>query len=576
MANSRGVTVKTDSGRIRGFIQHVLQKNIRTFYGIPYAEPPLGDLRFAKPVPVSEWKGKKLSKQKPASCSQIDIGAVIRFNLTFKWNINPNSISEDCLYLNVWAPESGTDMATMVWIHGGGFFLGGSSLDVYDAKYLSSFANIIVVSINYRLGPLGFMFLNHSEVPGNMGLLDQHLALRWIHDNIRAFGGDPDRITIAGQSAGGSSVAYHLLSPLSRDLFSGAILQSGVSSSLSYHFSFANVQLMSETSIALADAVGCSNETMTARINCLRQVPRNILTQTVFGVSQGKGVIPVALSATVDGEFLTNSPEQAAIESELSVPILLGVTKDEGSLFPLFALPKLFPEANTFNCSTSQYEDAIDTLYSWKHTIIKKIIAESYSKWPHSTMENLRGLFDLTSDYFFTCPMLRFALTWQEKTEHVYMYQFLHRPEQSPYPEWFGVTHCDEIEYLFGFPFDETLQYTEEERNVSRTVINYFSNFIKFGDPNGYGNEDTEFWPEFTSDDRHYQKLGAHTSTAQDFRSDYCEIWEKLIPDVESELGTSCAAKNSNSGPITCLDVMGQIAFFIVILLIVVWGDIEH
>ncbi|XP_009458843.1 PREDICTED: cholinesterase-like, partial [Nipponia nippon] len=192
--------------------------HVTAFLGIPYAEPPLGHLRFRPPRPARPWHGVLDASSHHHACYQAVDTMFPGFGGSEMWNPN-REMSEDCLYLNVWVPVPRPSAAVpvLVWIYGGGFYSGAASLDVYDGRYLAAAEGVVVVSMNYRVGALGFLALpGHPEAPGNVGLLDQRLALRWVRDNVGAFGGDAGAVTLFGESAGAASVGLHLLSTPSR------------------------------------------------------------------------------------------------------------------------------------------------------------------------------------------------------------------------------------------------------------------------------------------------------------------------------------------------------------------------
>ncbi|NWI68804.1 ACES Acetylcholinesterase, partial [Todus mexicanus] len=224
--------VRTASGPVRGSRLGGLEAwgDVVAFLGIPYAQPPLGPLRFRPPRhPPAPWPGVLDATAHRHACYQAVDTMFPGFGGSEMWNPN-REMSEDCLYLNVWTPALGRGggVPVLVWIYGGGFYSGAASLDVYDGRYLAAAEGVVVVSMNYRVGALGFLALpGHPEAPGNVGLLDQRLALRWVQSNIAAFGGDPAAVTIFGESAGAASVGLHLLAPASRGLFRRAVLQSG-------------------------------------------------------------------------------------------------------------------------------------------------------------------------------------------------------------------------------------------------------------------------------------------------------------------------------------------------------------
>lgn len=208
-------------------MQSATGKKIDVFTNIPYAQPPVGPLRYRHPKPIEKWSGVLNTTQQPNSCVQIMDTLFGDFVGADMWNPN-TQLSEDCLYVNVFVPHPRPkNSPVMLWIYGGGFFQGTSTLDVYDYKALATEENIILASIQYRVANLGFLFLGTPDAPGNAGLFDQNMGIRWVRDNIRHFGGDPTRITLFGESAGAVSVSLHLLSPLSQNLFQRAIMQSG-------------------------------------------------------------------------------------------------------------------------------------------------------------------------------------------------------------------------------------------------------------------------------------------------------------------------------------------------------------
>ena len=214
---SQDIVVNTRSGKLRGF-QHVLNgKSVFQFLGVPYAEPPVGSLRFKPPLPISGWTGTKNATDFGPECMQN----------VYRPGPRP-SMSEDCLVLHVYVPETLSPVkqrAVMVWIHGGAFVIGKAS--TYDGAHLALRGDVIVVTINYRLGVFGFLSTGDTSSPGNYGLLDQRLAIKWVKDNIEKFGGNSSLITIFGESAGGVSTGMHVISPQNVGLFQRAIVQSG-------------------------------------------------------------------------------------------------------------------------------------------------------------------------------------------------------------------------------------------------------------------------------------------------------------------------------------------------------------
>ena len=222
------LVVETNLGKIRGFETATPDnKKVSAWYGVPYARPPTGKLRFRHPRPAEPWSDILDTMNQPNSCVQMPDTMWPGFPGAEAWNTNTPQ-SEDCLYLNIVAPRPHPrgDAAVIVWIYGGGFWSGTTTLDLYDMRVMAATQNVIMVGIQYRVASLGFLYFPEEDVPGNAGMYDQLEAIKWVKNNIAKFGGNPNNITLMGESAGACSVSLHLLSPLSRNLFSQAIMQS--------------------------------------------------------------------------------------------------------------------------------------------------------------------------------------------------------------------------------------------------------------------------------------------------------------------------------------------------------------
>ena len=239
---------------------------------------------------------------------------------------NPNTeISEDCLYLNLWVPANSNNASALIWIYGGGFTSGTATLDVYDGLVLAAANDIIVASINYRLGPFGFLYTGDEEAPGNMGLYDQALAIQWIKDNVQHFGGNPDSLTLFGESAGAMSISAHLISPISQDLSRRAILQSG---SVNSKGAYMLPEVAKETARNLMEDVGCNSSSAHA-MECMREVSAETLSK-----AQWTRPAPIgfpSFAPTIDGTFLTKHPDEMIQEGQFpAADVLLGTNSDEG------------------------------------------------------------------------------------------------------------------------------------------------------------------------------------------------------------------------------------------------------
>ncbi|KAL6055278.1 hypothetical protein STEG23_007298 [Scotinomys teguina] len=303
---------------------------VHTFLGIPFAKPPVGPLRFAPPEAAEPWSGVRDGTSYPAMCLQNDDTMNSEGLKMMKLNMPSISMSEDCLYLNIYTPihaHEGSNLPVMVWIHGGALVIGTASM--YDGSMLAAIEDVVVVTIQYRLGVLGFFSTGDQHARGNWGYLDQVAALRWVQQNIAHFGGNPDQVTIFGESAGGTSVSSHVVSPMSQGLFHGAIMESGVAvlpdlitnSSEEVYTMVAN----------LSDCGAVNTETM---VRCLRGKDE----AEILAINKVFKVIP----AVVDGEFLPKHPKELLASADFHpVPSIIGVNNDEyGWLLPMMLPPE--------------------------------------------------------------------------------------------------------------------------------------------------------------------------------------------------------------------------------------------
>lgn len=360
--------VATNKGLVRGITQKIFtNKFVDAFLGIPFAQPPIGAYRFRHPQPVNPWQGEFDASRMSNSCYQVnDTFFGSNFMGTSIWNAN-TPLDEDCLYLNIWTPfasanttissavgghkanyesrkktnsmssGSGSKISkkpVLVWIFGGGFYSGTSTLKLYEGGALASEEDIIVVSMNYRVSSLGFLYFGRPDAPGNAGMFDQLLALQWISDNIDQFGGDPQRVTIFGESAGAVSVAFHMLSPLSRNLFSQAILQSGAATC---PWGYMDTKEIIANGLQLASLLNCPSDPneLDAVIKCLLKAdPMALVSQEV---GQTRSVLNFPFVPVVDGSFLLEPPAESLAKANFkSARVLLGSNNDEANSFLIY------------------------------------------------------------------------------------------------------------------------------------------------------------------------------------------------------------------------------------------------
>jgi len=464
--------VKTRMGEIEGKDDG----KVRSFLGIPYAAPPIGDLRWKAPQPAAKWSGVKKVTAFGFHCMQGNVFGDMVFH-------DPGA-SEDCLTLNVWVPDRHAEskLPVMVWIYGGGFVAGTTSESRQDGYHLAQ-QGVIVVSMNYRLGIFGFMVhpdlikeSGHNSA-GNYGLLDQLAALNWVHDNIAAFGGDPANVTIFGESAGSFSVSAQMASPLAKGLFQKAIGESGAAFSHSgLSFDPLSVRADKDAKI-LNDKLGAST------LADLRAIPaEKLLAPFIPPQSQGFEFGP-----DIDGYFLPDSvPNIFAAGKQNDIALIAGWNRDEGSFEVAFAPQK--PTAETFK-ATAQKD------FGDKATEFLKL-------YPADTDEHAaRSAQDYAGDKFIALS----TWAWIEaavKTgkQPVYRYRF----DMAPFPKdlkapRLGAYHSAEIEYVFGQLDSKTdVIWSDADRRVSEMMQRYWSNFAKNGNPNGPGMPN---WPPYNASD---------------------------------------------------------------------------
>ncbi|KAL5019674.1 hypothetical protein ScPMuIL_002566 [Solemya velum] len=533
-------TVETSNGRVEGHREIVSQRQLDVFMGIPYAKPPVGDLRFQRPEPSENWEEPFRAVHSPNACFQVRDDSFNNFKGVQMWN-PPGEMNEDCLYLNLWVPQtrSSSGLSTLVWIYGGAFSSGTSTLSIYDGRYLAAKNDVIVASMNYRVGALGFLYSGNQRAPGNMGLLDQALAMKWIYNNIEAFGGNRTKLTIIGESAGAGSVGLHLLSPISRTYFNNAILQSGSPISpwayLSPHDS-----LM--TTKRFGKALGCPDDDIDSMMDCINGTePSKIVRHQ--SVNLDNGFVSTSLPTT-DNYFLTDSPSRLLQHGQLkNTKILTGVNKDEYTYF----LPYMFPEHFTLHKSEvrnrNEFLNAIESIIpsSTQNRYVLDGIVEEYEM---SILESKRRDFeeilaDLGGDYAFKCPVIALNREYAElstEVDSVYFYSFDHRLSNNPWPDWMGVMHGYEIELVFGIPFRDFRNYTDAERALSAHMMKFWTNFAKTGNPNKETDHDRESnqWPSYGNYNQEYiiLKTGSTFQTGIGLKHRECSFWNNFYPEL--------------------------------------------
>jgi para-nitrobenzyl esterase len=454
--------VQTANGIIEG--RGVQSSGVRIFRGIPFAQPPTGELRWQEPQTLGNWKGVRQAIDFGPRCMQAPIFGDMRFR--------SNGMSEDCLYLNVWTPTKSNRerLPVLVYFYGGGFVAGDSSETRYDGESMAA-KGIVVVTVNYRLGVFGFMAHpeltreSRQKASGNYGLLDQRSALLWVRQNITNFGGDPRRVTIAGESAGSISVSAQMASPISKDLIAGAIGESG-----------AITGTLSPVSLAKAEEVGSKFAASLGAqsIGALRAIPsQQVLEPAASGGFASIARFPIA----IDGYFLPADPVTIfAAGKQARVPLLVGWNSEEMTW--RFILGSDEP-------TTENYKNALARLYGAQAD-------EALKVYPAATREEvIQAATDMAGDRFIAYSTWKWAdLHLKTGGAPVYRYFYTRsRPAMRAGPAVAlprGAVHAAEIEYARGnLALDDVYSWTADDYKVSAVMQNYFANFIKKADPNG-------------------------------------------------------------------------------------------
>lgn len=470
-------TLELKSGALCGRRVSAASESAYAFLGVPFAESTAGSNRFSSPVPKAAWTETLEATAFGPVCPQNQATTEL-----------PSS--EDCLSLNVWQPSEipeGETLPVLVYIPGGAFIIGSSAVPIggerplYDGAYLAASQNLIVVTFNYRLGALGFL-AGRAGLSGNYGLQDQQLALAWVQDNIAAFGGDPSRVTLMGESAGAQSVALHLLSmPSSSSFFRAAILQS-----TPFAIPFQTPAQAGSTAELYLLAVGCKFKF--DQLGCLREKSVEELLAAQNSRYLRLSLVDFGLAAfltwtpVVDGSLVVSQPFQTARSEGLPKPTLFGVNANEGTLF--FATPNAKPVGRlgyevfaTLMFGSERYDG----------------IANAYP--PSLSADNLDQIIQISSDFIFTCSNRALA---QRSGENVYYYEFTHVPSFNISPQIprcdTESCHGDELAFVF-HTSGGNLSFTPDEEVLSQQMANYWGAFVRSGGDPNEGSSNTLLWP---------------------------------------------------------------------------------
>ena len=542
--------VKIKNGTLSGLIMKTRHgREFAGFRGIPYALPPLGELRFEPPKPASAWTGVRSAKEDANICTQRNI-------YTFQEEIVG---VEDCLYLNVYTPklpaegdETKGSFPVMIWLHGGGWVCGAGHSEFYSPKFLLDH-DVILVTLNYRLGPLGFLSTEDTVCPGNNGLKDQAQSIRWVHENIAAFGGDPNRVTVFGESAGGASTHYHMMSNLSKGLFHRAISQSGNGYC---PWAVERPGAAKKKATKVAELLDCPSEDTKQLLACLRKKSAVdiIGTDRAFQVFNYCPMIPFrpVIEPIHPGAFITEDPAHASKRGHLAdIPWMTGVNSEEGAIVApgLHARQdgKLLKQLN------DEFLDIAPITLLFGETCPndeKKRVASEirefyFGKNPIDSSTRF-NLVDMYTDAWFTHAARKSVRDYLEKqSSPVYYYYLSYRGSSSfsmifgdPHNNY-GVSHADELQYLF--PVGEQLftqtPLTKKDHKIVDALTSLWTNFASSGNPTPEVSEAVPVkWKPVRTQALEYLHIGQdEIRMSENLNPKRLNFWERLPirPDLD-------------------------------------------
>ena len=494
---SPGTPVSTDAGAVAGVVSEA-NGDIMVFRGIPYAAPPAGDLRWKPPAPVAAWDGTLDAAEFGPRCVQgSGQGA---------------DLSEDCLYLNIWTQREKTEaQPVMVWVHGGGFTSGSGSSGIYNGTNFAS-RDVVLVTINYRLNVFGFFahpaLSAESEhgASGNYGLMDIVEALRWVQENISAFGGDPDRVTIFGESAGAGAVMSVMLIPEAEGLYHGMIAESnwiyGWDRALSE--SMGGSESAEAQGVRIARALDVSDPT--GSLDELRAAsPTEVTVASRTGGSSPLTREGNAWAPNVDGWVIPDDPV-AMYQSgrQHDVPLIVGMNGNEGSMF-----------SRRLGQDVGSFEDHIRGVYPAQ-------TAQALALYDVGDDDDVVAAFDhVVHDLYFAGPVRLHARSQAEVSSNAWLYHFTRVPPTTGGARM-GSHHAAELAYVFGNQNSQA-GYTDVDRKISDAMMGYWVQFAKTGDPNGEG---LPPWPAFDPSTDRYLGIGEEIRTGTEVHREGGELFD--------------------------------------------------
>ncbi|KAM9807822.1 cocaine esterase-like [Neosynchiropus ocellatus] len=526
-AEMQAPVVHTKLGSLRGELLTVkgTENKVHAFLGVPFAKPPVGPaLRLAAPQAVEGWEGVRDATKQPPMCIQdreLSLDMIERI-LGFKVEIP--EVSEDCLYLNIYTPATrpkDAKLPVMVYIHGGGLTMGAASS--FDGSGLAAYENVVLVSIQYRLGVLGFLSTGDEHMRGNWGLLDQVQALKWIQEHIHNFGGASNSVTIFGASAGGVSVSVMLLSPLTEGLFHKAIAESGTA---------AMPTLVQENSLAMTQIIanksGCSVESTEKIAECMKNLDMETLNTLVKDLTLGYPVV-------TDGHFLTQSVQQLYKNHQFQKkPFITGINSDEGG----YLMPDFFAQQNW--TEGLDQEELSNIMSAFLPDVkVRDLVLEEYGGTSDDRLKNRGALTRYMGDLLFNVPAVVTANAHRDAGAPVYLYEYryIHSLMKAKRPSFVGSDHGDEVLSVFGSCFTQAHFKLPEpclgdDEQVARSTMSYWANFARTGSPNGKG---LVHWPKYDKEEA-YLAIAEERVVDHHLKSEHFIFMTETLPQLIQEL----------------------------------------
>ncbi|GBP73548.1 Esterase FE4 [Eumeta japonica] len=534
VTNENAPVIAVAQGRLRGQIKELADgTSYYSFKGIPYAEPPVGQLRFKAPVPKAPWRGVYDAKDHGPICPQLGFMST---------NLEGN---EDCLFLNVYTKriqhKSGKRAPVMVFIHGGSFMTGSGNSDFYGPEYLIQH-DVILVTLNYRLEVFGFLSLDIEEVPGNAGLRDQVLALQWIKRNIAQFGGDPNNITIFGESSGAGAVTFHLVSPLANGLFNKAITESGV-----FLNDWADPTGGRQTAFRLGKHLGKETNDPKELLTFLENAPVRDLVNITFtdlSLEEEYRNLPVFFRPVIEKKFpnvksyLDKPPMQSLLKNEVNkVPILVGYNSAEA----IIMLDYNYARAGFVN-QNFEYKvpsDLAKTISEAKSIEYGQRIKSFYFGGSDISESTLKELSELDSDIHFIYNIHRFLDIYKRTTRMpVYMYVFSCDTElnlfkkASNHTDIEGACHADELFYLFSSDLTTNLVANDTNlQSVIHMVTKLWTNFAKHGNSVPDNTQSVQ-WHPYTTESKEYLSIDLQLKMGKFSNKNRINFWNTLYSEA--------------------------------------------